>query len=127
MLNHINDFKFDWIKSIAITAERSNQNLIISIPSGTIICDPIDWKIIDSIEDATDPEQYESLPEFALSEIFKFVNHMRKDKENKNNFQKAIFIKNIELHSGSGEPLELPLMIVFIDQIIGVSLGKISE
>lgn len=101
--------KWDLIATHDIVAEDTNHKLIIHTAAGQYI-----GKLYNS-----DNKDYEY-----VSSVIQTFENLRRSKFDENN-PAAIFMVDVELRTSSlGGPFKMPYVCLFLDQILGVTMGS---
>nr|DAX32443.1 MAG TPA: hypothetical protein [Caudoviricetes sp.] len=104
--------KLDLILAQGIIAKNTNHKLIVQTAAG---------QYIGEIYDPTDTEHS------YLSTISQNIKDTRLSEYDEKN-PTAFFLVDVELHTNSiGGPFTMPYVCLFLDQILGVSIGKFEK
>ncbi|HAP3558618.1 hypothetical protein FHO10_11465 [Enterococcus faecalis] len=110
------DYRGDMIDYISVFAKETQNDLIIQTSGSTIIGTPIDE------EEKVNPIFDAMLKSFSDSRTKK-IEEFKKDPEVLLS-RRAIFLKDVSILGPS--PLNLPFLIVFVDEISAVSFGNLD-
>lgn len=122
MFNEIQDYKSDLAKALAISANRSKNKLIIVTSAGVIIGKPMDYELLSRFAEEPNNEELDiDSEEYPTSAIIRLFNGIRKDKNPV--ADKGLWLKDVTINHGV-EPTRMPLIFVFYDQIVGLSIGN---
>ncbi|MCO4488500.1 hypothetical protein Si119_01931 [Streptococcus infantarius subsp. infantarius] len=104
--------KFDLVADIAFFAIETDNDIAISTAAGTYL-----GKLLPENPDET----YVDVKKFL--EFRKDLNHTFDDDEP----LEVILLVDVTLVTSSNQTMKMPFVYLFIDQIIGVSYGKIQD
>ena len=104
--------KYDILLTHGIIAKDTGHKLIIQTAAGQYIGEPYN-------PDSTD---YPDVS--AIAQAIKDLRVSEYDEKNPT----AIFLVDVEVHTDSiGGPFKMPYVCLFLDQILGVSIGKFED
>lgn len=129
MTEDLLNFKYDLIQNLGVQAKVTGHRLLITLPSGTISCDSLDYDVIQEILDSSDEDVFDQ-EHVAESMYCTTLTTMKKFKEDNDidygKFAKSFPVKNVS-SIGVSTIGNLPYLLIFLDQIVAVSLGNVAE
>lgn len=129
MTEDLLNYKYDLIKNLGVQAKVTGHRLLITLPSGTISCDPLDYDVIHEILDSSDEDVFDQ-EHLAESMYCVTLSTMKKFKEDNDidygKFAKSFPVKNVS-SIGVSTIGNLPYLLIFLDQIVAVSVGNVAE
>lgn len=106
-----NLYKYDMLSFMDATAKLTNHELVVVTPVGNYF---------GNFYSGEKDKEYEYLEPF-----FENFKKIRKSIPDENN-PRAIFLVDVTLITTSHQKFKMPFVCLFINQILGVSLGKYS-
>lgn len=129
MTEDLLNYKYDLIHNLGVQANVTGHRLLITLPSGIISCDPLDYDVIQEILDSSDEDDFDQ-EHVAESMYCATLTTMKKFKEDNDidygKFAKSFAVKNVS-SIGVSSIGNLPYLLIFLDQIVAVSLGNVAE
>lgn len=104
--------KYDILLTHAVIAKNTGHKLMVQTAAGQYVGEPYNH------ESADYPD---------VSSIAQAIKDLRVSEYDEKN-PTAIFLVDVEVRTNSiGEPLKMPYVCLFLDQILGVSIGKFEK
>ena len=129
MTEDLLNYKYALVQNLGVQAKMTGHRLLITLPSGTISCDPLDYDVIQKILNSSDEDDLDQ-EHVAESMYCTTLTTMKKIKENNDidygKFAKSFPVKNVS-SIGVSTIVNLPYLLIFLDQIVAVSVGNVAE
>lgn len=129
MTEDLLNYKYALVQNLGVQAKMTGHRLLITLPSGTISCDPLDYDVIQKILHSSDEDDFDQ-EHVAESMYCTTLTAMKKIKENNDidygKFAKSFPVKNVS-SIGASTIVNLPYLQIFLDQIVALSVGNVAE
>lgn len=131
-MDNINEYKKNHVKALAAMSEVTGVKLIVETSNGTIngFYEELPYELPDNLSEldlsSNNPDAATLAWRIAMAEMFKNLKSELDDDASISH--QAFLMRDAKLFNGlNSEGLSCSLILVFFDQIVGLSIGQLSK